>query len=59
MGVVRVTISQLLATDVALDQLGARGISPAEVQQPPHNDHVVVGNPREGGEPGTRRLLLA
>lgn len=54
---VRVTISQLLATDVALDKLGARGISAAEVRQLIGNDHVVAGNPR-GGQSDTRRLLL-
>jgi hypothetical protein len=55
---VRVTISQLLATDVALDKLSARGISAAEAQQLRRNDNVVVGNPREGGDPGARRLLI-
>jgi hypothetical protein len=55
---VRVTVSQLLASDVALDKLGARGISAREVQQLLRNDHVVVGNPREGGEPDTPRRLL-
>lgn len=55
---VRVSISQLLATDIALDKLGARGISAGEARQLPRNDHVVVSNPREGGEPGTRRLLI-
>jgi len=56
--VVRVTISQLLVTDVALDKLGARGISAGEVQQLVGNDHVVVGNPRGGRQSDTRRLLL-
>jgi len=56
--VVHVTVSQLLATDVALDKLAARGISASEAQQLSRNDHVVVGNPREGGQPGARRLLL-
>lgn len=54
----RVTISQLLATDVALDKLGARGISADEAQQLPRNEHVVAGNPREGGEVDARRLLI-
>lgn len=54
----RVTISQLLATDVALDKLGARGISADEAQQLPRNEHVVAGNPREGGEADVRRLLI-
>lgn len=55
---VRVTVSQLLASDVALDKLGARGISAGEVQQLLRNDHVVVSNPREGGESDTTRRLL-
>ena len=55
---VRVTITQLLATDVALDKLAARGISADQAQQLPRNAHVVVGNPREGGDPGVRRLLV-
>ncbi len=55
---VRITIAQLLATDVALDKLAARGISADEAQQLLRNPHVVVANPREGGDPGTRRLLV-
>lgn len=58
MAVVRGTISQLLATDVALDKLGARGISGGEVWQLIGNDHVVAGNPRGGGQSDTRRLVL-
>jgi hypothetical protein len=56
--VVRVTISQLLATDLALDKLGARGISAGDVRQLIGNDHVVASNPRGGGQSDTRRLLL-
>lgn len=52
------TIAQLLATDVALDKLAARGISADQAQQLPRNAHVVVANPREGGDPGARRLLV-
>ena len=58
MRVVRDTISQLLATDVALDKLGARGISAGEVRQLVGNDHVVVGNPRAGRRSDARRLLI-
>lgn len=58
MAVVRVTISQLLATDIALDKLGARGISAGEVRQLIGNDHVVAGNPHGGGQSDTRRLLF-
>jgi hypothetical protein len=54
--VVGVTISQLLATDVALDKLGARGISAGEAQQLIGNDHVLVGNPHAGSD--ARRLLI-
>jgi hypothetical protein len=53
-GVVRITISQLLATDVALDKLGARAISASEVQQIIGNEHLVVRNPGHDA----RRLLL-
>jgi hypothetical protein len=45
-----------LATDVALDKLGARAISASEVQQLIGNDHVVVRDPGDGG-PDARRLL--
>jgi hypothetical protein len=38
--VVRVTIAQLLAADVALDKLGARAIPAGDVQQLLRNDHV-------------------
>lgn len=55
---IRVAISQLLATDVALDKLGARGISAGEVQQLVGNEHVVVGNPHAGGQSDARRLLI-
>jgi len=55
--VVRITISQLLATDVALDKLGARAISASEVQQLIGNNHLVVRNPGHGGY-SARRLLL-
>ncbi len=57
MRVVRITISQLLATDVALDKLGARAISASEVQQLVGDDHLVVRNPGHGGS-DARRLLL-
>lgn len=58
MGVARGVIHQLLATDVALDKLGARGISAAEAEQVPRNRHVTARNPREGAEPGKRLLLI-
>ncbi|MDQ3730340.1 MAG: hypothetical protein M3355_12215 [Actinomycetota bacterium] len=51
-------VHELLATDAALDKLGARGISAAEAEQTLRNQHLTVRNPREEGEPGTRRLLI-
>lgn len=51
-------IHQLLATDVALDKLGARGISAEEAVQLPRNRHITARNPRGGGEPGKRLLLI-
>lgn len=50
MRVSRDAIHQLLATDVGLDKLGARGISAEEAEQVPRNRHVTARNPREGGE---------
>ncbi len=52
------SISQLLATDVALDKLGARGISAEEAEQVPRNRHAMVQNPRSGGAPQQRLLLI-
>ncbi len=49
---------QLLATDVALDKLGARAISAQEAEQLPRNRHIVVRNPRGSGGRGTRLLLI-
>jgi hypothetical protein len=51
-------VHELVATEVARDKLAARDISPAEVEQVPRNDHRIVRNPREGREPGKRRLLV-
>jgi hypothetical protein len=56
--VARDLVSQLLATDLALDKLGARDISAREAEQLPRNRHVTIRNPREGGEPGKRVLLI-
>ena len=50
----RDAIQQLLATDVALDKLGARGISAEEAEQLLRNRNATVRNPRGG----KRRLLL-
>lgn len=54
-------ISELLATEVALDKLGARGISLLETEQTIWNRHVIVKNRRgvpERRQPSTRRLLI-
>ena len=51
-------ISQLLTTDVALDKLGARGISAAEAEQVPRNRHAMARNPRGPKEPPKRLLLV-
>lgn len=57
-GMARDAVHQLLATDVALDKLGARRISAEEAEQLPRNAHVIVRNPRGGSEPGKRLLLI-
>jgi hypothetical protein len=54
-------VNQLLATEAALDKLGARGVSAAEAEQMLWNRHVVVKNRR--GRPvrrqrAARRLLI-
>ena len=51
-------VHELLATEVALEKLGARQISAEEAAQVPRNDHVIVRDPHGGGEPGSRRLLI-
>jgi hypothetical protein len=54
-------INQLLATEVALDKLGVRGISVAEAQQAIWNRHVLVKNRRGNSrrsQRGIRRLLI-
>jgi hypothetical protein len=54
----RGAIHQLLATDVALDKLGARAISAQEAEQLPRNHHVVARNPHERASRGGRLLLV-
>jgi uncharacterized DUF497 family protein len=54
-------VNQLLATEVALDKLGARGISVVEAEQTIWNLHVIVRNRRgspERSQPDTRRLVI-
>jgi uncharacterized DUF497 family protein len=54
-------VNHLLATEVALDKLGVRGISAAEAEQTIWNRHVVVKNRRGSPERlqrETRRVLI-
>jgi hypothetical protein len=54
-------VTQLLATEVALDKLGARGISTGEAGQTLWNRHVVIKNLRgspERPQRDARRLLI-
>jgi uncharacterized DUF497 family protein len=51
------TIAELLVTEVAIDKLGARGITTHDARQIPRNAHVVVRNPNKTS-PGRRRLLI-
>jgi len=51
-------VTELLVTEATLDKLGARTISAEETEQLLRNEHVTVRNPREGAEPGSRRLLI-
>lgn len=52
-------VSELLATEAALDKLGARSISADEAGQLARNRHVTVSNPRAGGRaPDKRRLMI-
>jgi hypothetical protein len=51
----------LLATQTALDKLGARNISDDEAEQVPRNRHVVVANvrgSRDRSQPPERHLLI-
>lgn len=54
-------VNELLATEVALDKLGARGISLPETEQTIWNRHVIVKNRRgvpPRRQPSKRRLLI-
>jgi uncharacterized DUF497 family protein len=58
---VRDAVNQLLATEAALEKLGARGISLAEAGQTIWNRHVILRNRRgspERRQPDTRRLVI-
>jgi hypothetical protein len=55
------TVRVLLATQAALDKLGARSISDDEAEQLPRNRHVVIANvrgDRDRRQPPERRLLI-
>lgn len=52
------SVHELLATEVAIDKLGARGISVEEAGELPRNRHVTVRNPHGGAPAGRRRLLI-
>jgi hypothetical protein len=54
-------VNELLATDAALEKLGARGISAVEAEQTIWNGHVIIANRR--GSPArpqsdARRILI-
>jgi hypothetical protein len=51
------SVVELLATEAAIDKLGARSISTDEARQVPRNAHALVRNPSEQ-PPGKRRLLV-
>jgi hypothetical protein len=48
-------VHELVATERALERLGARSISPEEASQLPRNAHVTVRDPRVSGR---RRFLI-
>lgn len=50
-------IAELLATEAAVEKLGARGISIEEARQLPRNVNITVRNPRDA-TPAKRRLLI-
>lgn len=50
-------IAELLVTEVAIDKLGARGITTHDARQIPRNNHVIVRNPNRTSA-GKRRLLI-
>lgn len=55
----RDVVSELLATEAALDKLGARSNSADEAGQLARNRHVTVRNPRASSTaPGKRRLMI-
>lgn len=51
-------VNELLATERAIDKLGARRISIDEAEQLAHNHHAMVRNPSDAGDSGQRQLLI-
>jgi hypothetical protein len=50
-------VHELLATEAAVDKLGARNISADEAGQLGRNEYLIVRNPR-GGQSEKRRLMI-
>ncbi len=48
-------VHELLATEAAIEKLGARSITAEEAGQVPRNQHVTVRNPHGGARPAKRR----
>jgi len=51
-------VHELLATEAAIEKLGARSISVDEAGQLARNLHVMARDPANPGESGKRRLLI-
>ena len=51
-------VNELLATERAIDKLGARGISVDEAEQVPHNRHTMIRNPSDPEGTGKRQILV-
>ncbi len=51
-------VHELLATEAALDKLGARSISAEEAEQIPRNQHVIARNSRGRSAPAKRRVPI-
>jgi hypothetical protein len=51
-------VLRLVMSKVAIDKLGARGISAREAEQVPQNAHAVANNPRSRGRRTSRFFLI-
>ncbi len=51
-------VHELIATQAAIEKLGARAVSVVEAGQLPRNGHLIVGNPNDPSQSGQRRLLI-